>query len=196
MEEYADVDALARTVDRRLNVGSGEFPLSYYRNLDSNPAMPADYHADATEFLSNCDAGDLDEIYAGHFLEHLSYTEGQAFLREAFRVLTPGGKIGVVVPDAREVLRRWLAGTIDAIEYPERVWWPIADLNAVCHLILYSDAQESPHKWAYDRETLARALKQAGFVELAEIDRYRDPRIPVGAWYQCGIQGEKPKEGE
>jgi hypothetical protein len=68
----------------------------------------------------------------------------------------------------------------------------VNDLDAVCGMFLYSPLQTSPHKWSYDLGTLARILEGAGFTIAGEIDRYRDPRIPVGAWYQCGLEAVKP----
>lgn len=180
------------TAHRRLNVGCGRYPLPYWTNLDANPDMPADVRADALEHLARMPDASLDEIYAGHFLEHLTRCEARVFLADCWRVLVPGGRIGITVPDTDEVLRRYLAGSIDAIELPERVWWPVADLDAVCHIFLYSDIQPSPHRWAYSARTLARALALTGFERIAEGDRYRDPRIPQGAWYQLLMDGYKP----
>src|SRR6185295_7273791 len=126
------------------------------------------------------------------FLEHLEPIEARAFLAECRRCLVPGGRLGLVVPDTREILTRWLRGDRECVEYPGGVWHAVADLDAVCALFLYSTVQGSPHRWSYDLGTLARLLTSAGFVITGEIDRYRDPRIPVGAWYQCGLDCAKP----
>lgn len=175
----------------RLNVGCGDYPLLYWINLDSDPTKRADIHADALEHLQGCPEGLYDEIYAGHFLEHLEPEAAAAFLRECYRVVIPGGRVGVVVPDTRIIMQRWLAEARDMIEYPEGTWNSIADLDSICELFLYATAQDSHHHWSYDERTLARIMHEAGFERLTEIDRYRDPRIPVGAWYQCGLNGYK-----
>jgi hypothetical protein len=39
-------------------------------------------------------------------------------------------------------------------------------------------------------------MAAAGFAGLREIDRYRDPRLGNGNWYQCGADGFKQKEAE
>lgn len=194
LESEWDCVALIRTTHRRLNVGCGRYPMRFWLNLDSDPAMPAEIHADALEHLRGCEEGRYDSIYAGHFLEHLGYDDAKAFLFEAYRALASGGSLAIVVPDTREVMRQWLQGTPLRVEWPMGTWRDIADLNEVCHLFLYSDVQETPHRWAWEEATLARAMSEAGFVNLRSIDRYDDPRIPVGAWYQCGVEGYKPKE--
>ena len=192
-ESEPSYEELVRTTARRLNVGCGHYPMRYWVNLDSSPNVRADIRQDALEYLATCDAGQYDEIYAGHFLEHLPYEVGARFIAECYRVLAPGGKLGLLIPDTRQIMFRWLNGLPDEVEWPQGVWRPVADLDEVCHLFLYSDVQESPHQWAYEEATLARAMARAGFENLHTIDRLHDPRIPVGAWYQCGIDGYKPR---
>jgi predicted SAM-dependent methyltransferase len=136
--------------------------------------------------------GSLDEIYAGHVLEHLTPAAADLLLLECRRCLVPGGTMGIVVPDTREIMTRWLAGTADTVEYPADVIRPIADLDEVCALFLYSTVQESLHQWSYDLTTLRRRIERAGFLVTCEIDRWNDPRIPVGAWYQCGWDAVAP----
>lgn len=177
-------DAPAAVPSRRLNVGCGAWPLPHWTNLDAASDAIADVYQSVPP-LPYAD-GTLQEIYAGHFLEHLTQDEARAFLAECRRCLTPGGRLGVVVPDTREVVTRYLRGDLDRIEYPQGVFHAVADLDAVCALFLYSTAQDSRHQWSYDLTTLKRLLESAGFVVDAEIDRFRDPRISVGAWYQCG----------
>jgi predicted SAM-dependent methyltransferase len=189
--EMAEMQDLIATTQLRLNVGCGDYPMRYWMNLDADPQKPAQIHAAAPPIPYDDET--LLEIYAGHFLEHLTQGDAADFIAECYRCLKPGGKLGIVVPDTREVMRRYLAGAIDAVEYPANTWWPVADLNAVCAMFLYSTVQDSQqHQWAYDMETLAQAMAVAGFERLHEIDRYRDPRIAQGAWYQCGISGYKP----
>jgi predicted SAM-dependent methyltransferase len=185
-----DTDELRRTANTRVNVGCGEYRLAYFINIDSDPTMVADMHCRVPPlpFEDNT----MEMVWACHFLEHLSWQEGRAFLQESYRVLRPGGRCGIVVPDTREIVRRWLAEARDCVEFPVGQWHSIADLNTVCALFLFSDAQKSHHEWAYDEGSLAAAMQEAGLVRLREIDRYRDPRIIQGAWYQCGVEGWKP----
>lgn len=194
MEITNDLE-LRRTADRRLNLGCGDHPMHYWTNLDQRVGK---YHpeivGDALEYLQACDEGEYDEIYAGHFIEHLHRSEAVEIIREAYRVLIPGGKLGILVPDTREIFKRYVNQAIDAVEFPHGTWWSVSDLDSVCALFIYSTVQASGHKWAWDMVTLARQFALAGFEALREIDRHRDARIPVGAWYQCGIDGKKPQD--
>ena len=168
----------------RVNLGCGHFPLrGDWTNIDGDPSTPADLHLTVPPLPFQ--DGEVDEIYAGHFLEHLTPADALALLRECHRALRPGGKLGVVVPDTREIMRRYLAGQGTAEDLP------MGDLDTACRLFLYSTVQDSPHQWSYDMETLARALKVAGFQNLTPINRMTDPRIPVHRWYGCGWDGYK-----
>ncbi len=183
------VAQLEQLAPRRLNVGCGEYPLFYWTNLEANPALPADVHATVPP-LPFADAS-LDEIYAGHFLEHLSPEDAAAFLAECYRVLTPGGKLGVVVPDTRAVLTHYLAQDDTAIEVPRGQWHNLNDLNAVCKVFLYSTVQDSHHLWSYDMDTLRQVIEAAGFRCTDAINPWTDPRITCGHGLQCGWDAVK-----
>jgi predicted SAM-dependent methyltransferase len=176
----------------KVNFGSGQYPFMDWTNVDLDPAAPHAVHMDAIAFLNEQADNTVAEIYGGHFFEHLTHEQAQDFLAEAFRVLVPGGRLGLVVPDMREVLARYVMQTDDEAEYPHGKFWPLKDLDAVCGLFLYGTCQDSQHRWSYDGYTLGRALTQAGFVGLREIDRYRDQRVMAGVFWQGGWDGYKP----
>jgi predicted SAM-dependent methyltransferase len=187
MSDHATMQALAPT---RLNIGCGEWPLLYWTNIDESQNA----YADIYQHVPPLPYGDntLSDIYAGHFLEHLTQDDAGAFLDECWRCLKPGGRLGVLVPDTREILRRYIAGADDKVEWPQGSYVHVSDLDDVCRMFLYSTVQESHHRWSYDLYTLRRLLMKHRFNVTAEIDRHSDPRIPVGAWYQCGWDAVKP----
>ena len=75
----------------RLNIGSYDIKIDGFTNIDRNngtEAYPLDY-----------DDASVDEIRASHILEHFSHTQTQDVLNEWVRVLKPGGRIRIAVPD-------------------------------------------------------------------------------------------------
>jgi predicted SAM-dependent methyltransferase len=181
----------------KLNLGSGGYRAGPrdqgWIDVDEDPAAGADWRVHVPPI--DLDHDTVDEIYAGHLLEHFAPDEAHALLRECYRVLIPGGRLGVVVPDTREILRRYLDGRHTWVEVPQGQHWNLDDLDSVCAVFLYSTIQRSRHQWSYDAATLRRALERAGFVVTGAIHPEDDPRISVGAFYNLGLDARKPVGG-
>lgn len=90
----------------KLNIGSGNVHIEGYLSVD--PYAPADLCTEATSLPMG--DGEVEEIYSSHMLEHLSFDEAAAALLEWRRVLKPGGKITIVVPNLNFVAAAWLHG--------------------------------------------------------------------------------------
>jgi predicted SAM-dependent methyltransferase len=176
----------------RLNIGSGDLPMreQAWVNIDESPLAGVDLVLRVPP-LPWAD-GTVSEIYAGHFLEHLTREEATQFLDECWRVLVPGGRVGIMVPDTREVMRRYIHDEPAPMEFPAGMHRDLRDLDECCAALIFSTLQPSHHQWAYDKFTLSRALSRAGFIDIGEFDRYHDPRVAVGAWYQVGCEAIKP----
>jgi predicted SAM-dependent methyltransferase len=175
----------------RLNLGSGAYRLPAgdgWTNWDEDPETPADRHAHVPPVPYG--DGSVEEVYLGHFLEHFEPEEADELLRECYRVLRPGGRLGVVVPDTRAVLAHYLAGDHTMVEIPANVHWSLDDLGSVCSVFLYSTIQESRHKWAYDERSLRAVLHKAGFATTCPLAP-DDPRVSVPAWWNLGLEARK-----
>lgn len=88
----------------KLELGSGYHPTAGFTHLDINPACPGvDIVGEAWPLnLPDCSVGELRAV---DVLEHLSYWDTPKILADWFRVLEPGGKLYVQVPDAEKVMR-------------------------------------------------------------------------------------------
>ena len=176
----------------RLNIGSGDLPMrmSGWVNVDEQPYAGVDLVLRVPPLPWESDT--VTEIYAGHFLEHLNRQDSIDFLNECWRVLRPGGRLGIMVPDMHETMRRYILDEPAPMEWPAGHYRDLRDLDQFCEAIIFSTMQPSHHQWAYDKFTLGRALENAGFTVLGEFDRFADPRVAVGAWYQIGMDALKP----
>ena len=96
-----DADVAMKTVqseDRiRLNIGCDRTQISGFIGVDFNPDVHPDVVADAKELPYEDNT--VDEIYASHVLEHLTWDDGMKALKEWYRVLKPGGMLTVATPD-------------------------------------------------------------------------------------------------
>ena len=105
----------------------------------------------------------VDFIYASHVLEHFYPQAAQHLLGESRRVLKPGGRARICVPDLRHAVALYQAGNRNqALEY------------------FFQGPSVAPfhrHKYMYDFESLRDALGQAGFVSV-ERCAFRQGRVP------------------
>lgn len=108
--------------------------------------------------------GSVDYVYTSHFLEHLFEHQGVQLLKEACRVLKPGGTIRVCVPD--------LAYAVDLYQKGEkermlRDYFFVEDMGSFL----------ARHKYMYDFELLSKALLAAGFHDVTRCG-YREGVVP------------------
>lgn len=89
-----------------VNLGCGEFPASGWVNVDRQPFPGVDFAVDITSLPWG--DGQVDLVYAGHVLEHLTYAdELPRALAEIHRVLDPNGQLMVVGPDLDRAIARF-----------------------------------------------------------------------------------------
>jgi SAM-dependent methyltransferase len=81
---------------RKLNLGSGNYPLKDYVNVDFLPALKPDVVHNLDEYPYPFEAGSYDRIFGSHVLEHLN--DPFAFMRECHRLLAVGGELHIKVP--------------------------------------------------------------------------------------------------
>ena len=168
------VRALATGGGLRLHLGCGDNVKADWLNVDLHPA--ADLRLDVRRrwpFPDGC----AREVYAEHLFEHLAWPdEGGHFLAEAHRVLRPGGTLRLSVPDLARHVRAYTSGdpAFRSAFAPFLPPWAATRGDALNHHF----RQGGEHHYAYDSETLARRLTDAGFADVAEVPVSRDLEQP------------------
>jgi predicted SAM-dependent methyltransferase len=176
----------------RLNLGSGFHPKPGWINVDLIDGQ-SDLQLDLREPLPFPD-NSVAEIYSEHFFEHLSFTspadslareieapdspsDALTFLRECLRVLAPGGRIDIGVPDAEVALRDYLERETAGGDGhgANGHWWGPKWCDTPMHRLNYVFRQGHEHQYAWDYETLGRVLTAVGFAAVAR--RPYDPDI-------------------
>lgn len=87
----------------RLNIGAGDVPLEGFTPVDRR-------HGDEAYPLAYPDAC-ADEVYASHVLEHFPCRDSEKVVNDWVRVLKPGGRIRIAVPDLRQIAQHIVAGS-------------------------------------------------------------------------------------
>lgn len=108
--------------------------------------------------------GSVARIYSSHFLEHLSYREGQVFLGECLRALAPGGTFSIAVPNARLYLEAYLNGT----DLDRRFcgYGPAFNDTTRIDYVNYTAYMDGHHRYMFDAENLVHILAAKGFREV------------------------------
>lgn len=174
----------------QLNLGCGPNKKSGWVNIDLfDPS--ADLRLDLREpwpFPDNA----ASYVYSEHVFEHFEiHVEVPHFLKEAFRVLKPGGVFDVVVPDTGPALKAY--GNPCASYWSTSAYrWHPAWCNTELDHINFHFRQDGEHKYAWDADTLARTLQAAGFLNVSqrEFDPLQDTEERrIGSLY---MSGKKP----
>jgi len=119
-----------------------------------------------------------DELRASHCLEHYPFRQVRAVVMEWARVLKPGGKLRIAVPDLAEISRRYLEGEAQPTE---------------AFIVGGQTDENDYHRAVFDREKLREVMAAAGLVllrpwtsEIADCAAY-----PIS----LNIEGTKPFVG-
>lgn len=138
---------------KKLNLGSGADIRAGYDNIDLYYEDPRVIKMD----IRNLRYADntVDEALCSHVLEHLPFNDVPVTLKEIHRVLRPGGRVIIDVPDLEGVLRHWL-------KLPEKERWGFALME-----IYGSQEREGQfHRTGFTKARLRQDLLDAGFAEI------------------------------
>ncbi len=197
----------------RICVGSGQRPHGFgWINLDCQEKWRTDTEKAGGSFvLGNMTAMPFPDtsaslVVGNQVYEHLDFCrEGPAFLREAHRVLSPGGSLILTVPDAEALARRW-------IRYRDRVnqqrpWNAQARMEmreagdseiddfifAVNIHGAYNGDESDRHRWLWTHDTLKRSLMEN--CRWREVRPFNWRQIPgadiVNAWWVASAEAVK-----
>lgn len=132
-----------------LNIGSGQRRFSEpWINADcvSREGQVPDVVMNALE-LWPWDDESAEIVCFHHVLEHFGCGEATPAIREAWRVLKPGGQLLVFVPDMRALARRWFTGQLSDQIYFTNLYGA------------YQSEEGDRHKWGFTIESLRDFLE-------------------------------------
>ena len=148
----------------KLNIGCGKQTWEGFYCVDAVPHPKATRPLDLVhafvfegEQLTNplpLPDGVASEVHNYHFIEHVYRWESPALLREFSRLLQPGGKLIMELPDIGKCARNLLKGAKDQMT----MWGFYGDPG-------WKDPYMC-HRWGYTAGSIAELLMDAGFTHI------------------------------
>ena len=182
-----------------LDIGPGKHFHEDFISVDFNWRGGLDICWDITTGLPLDDAC-VSGVYSEHCIEHIPLESGDLVLAEMFRVLKPGGRVRIVMPDAEIYLTRYVNALKDPsgepMPYAERddfhgIYQPIMSVNRIFH--------EHGHRFIYDFPMLKSLLERHHFanIELCSFGEGKDPRLVKDSSKRAResfyVEAEKPQ---
>jgi SAM-dependent methyltransferase len=171
---------------RKLHLGAGGIVLDGWLNADLSPQHPQVIYLDAASAWP-LEAGVLDYVHSEHLLEHLELGQQAFMLREALRVLKPGGVLRTATPNFDVIValpadrsafadeyRRWSARTY----FPEQVAL-LGEGAAHDVFVINNYFQNWGHQFIHNPWSLRLLLERVGFtsVRQAAVNESSDPEL-------------------
>lgn len=157
---------------RRIEIGPGPHPTPGYLHMDISPLEP---HLEAIGPMWDLPFPDhwASEIRAIQCLEHVHPSRLEDTLREWHRVLAPGGRVLISVPNGPAIMEAFARAPV-----PEK-WALLGSVLGMYCGPAIRDPREltvrSDHQIIFDWPMLAWALESTGFRELEDLSRvWRD----------------------
>jgi len=154
---------------RKLQLGAGGVKLEGWLSTDIEPG-PGEVYLDATKRFPVPDAS-IHYIFGEHVIEHLTYNDGMAMLRECYRVLDHGGKVRFATPDLRRLTSLLEKAPPEYLEEKFRFHgWPAKDPSLAPAFIINMELRNWGHQFVYDEVTLRDSLARAGFSSIQRFE--------------------------
>jgi ubiquinone/menaquinone biosynthesis C-methylase UbiE len=131
-----------------INAGSGQRPFGPgWCNLDIQDKYGPDLVADFNDLSMFAD-NSMEYVVNHHGAEHAGCGESDAFFKEAYRVLKPGGSLIVCVPDMRALCQRWISHQMDTQLFMTNVYGA------------FMGDPRDRHAWGFDAASLRETLQR------------------------------------
>jgi len=107
----------------------------------------------------------FDLVYSEHMFEHILPMDGSAFIREAYRVLRPGGVLRITTPDLAKYLYGYVNRKSDPfLQNHAKRFPPMGKLGEpyTAASVVNNIFRNYEHRWIYDFEELSRTAQHAG----------------------------------
>jgi predicted SAM-dependent methyltransferase len=153
-----------------IEFGCGETPSKPgYKTCDIRNLPGIDFVCAAWEIDKLVGHETVDHVYSRHFLEHLTFRQVDLMLKAWLKILKPGGKCEIIVPNMAFHIKQWQQRNSEQ-EFRHAqagFWgWQRGDIDSVWDI----------HKSGYDLESIRELLTAKGFIDFRSL-------LGVDSWH-------------
>lgn len=154
--------------DEKIKLNIGSFTVMFHHGWVNTDVIDLSQYAAANQYKFICldstrpfpfNDNSVDFIYSSHMLEHLTYEEGNNFLKECYRMMKHGAVMRIAVPDMEKITRMYLNMELERLDemnitaaqkpYQSHKFWSFLVDN---------------HLFGYDYESMYANGTNAGFI--------------------------------
>jgi SAM-dependent methyltransferase len=151
----------------RLHLGCGTEYWPGYVNVDASPLSKADLCMSFTDLRSAFADGSLEEVAMIHSLSYLRLWEARDLFRDLSRLLAPGGRVVIELPDVAKCARALIDAGSAA---PDRYHEAIRGIYAFDDSWIAGRVAHDTYAFGWSAWHLKSELEQAGFHNVVELD--------------------------
>jgi glycosyltransferase involved in cell wall biosynthesis/predicted SAM-dependent methyltransferase len=145
-------------LSKSVELGGGETPR-FHPNVDVRKVPGVDIVLDLESPPYPLEAGAFNHVYCSYALEHISWRKVKDVLKEMLRILAPGGKAELIIPNLQEQCKK----VAQSLEWEE---------NFSCMLFGDQNYGENSHRWGASPNYAVRLLSEIGF---KRVEVYQHP---------------------
>tara|TARA_B100001287_G_scaffold238423_1_gene211866 strand:- start:10200 stop:10673 length:474 start_codon:yes stop_codon:yes gene_type:complete len=152
----------------KIEFGAGETPTKTdFLQQDIRAVEGIDFVCSAWDIDQQVDSNSVDEIFSRHFFEHLTFAQGEYLLEVWYKILKPGGRIEMMLPNMMCHAYQWINGDPRAAE------------NIYGHQRGEFEDTWDIHKSGYDQYSMKTLVERKGYKDYKSFNKDKSKHLHV-----------------
>lgn len=158
--------------NKKLHLGCGGKRLDGYVNADifNGPQVDEMFPFDKIPYMDNT----ISAIYSEHALEHVTFARAEKAIKEWFRVLGPGGKVDLYMPDFEECCIAYLNAPLESSRFMDTRAWFKLTIYGVQESQGGEPDEAQIHMCGFSKEEIKIVMERNGFI-VDSVENYGGP---------------------
>ena len=152
----------------KIEFGAGETPTKTdFLQQDIRAVEGIDFVCAAWDIDEHVELNSVDEIFSRHFFEHLTFRQGEYLLEVWHKILKPGGRVEMMLPNMLCHVHQWINGDPRAAE------------NIYGHQRGEFEDTWDTHKSGYDAYSMQELVERKNFVNYKSFNKDKSKHLHV-----------------